>query len=371
MKMIYRQEYFGALLYNLENWRLSYLDQKKARKYLEENCDRLIIHQCPKDHYLSSPLKVFIGISSQCNLRCRHCVVYKTDTQTADIDLDSVKRIIKQLSDIGVLEIRLSGGEPTSRKDFFTIVTEAKKHNLTVSINSNGIYTNEIRGNIVESGIDRVHISLDGLEKQNDYIRGKGVFKEVVSSIEYLRSRGQYIRVVVCLFKDNLSDIPGLIKLTEGLDCDIKFSPIAKVGKAENMDRLLTIEECESVKQFFAQKHFRVNVFYNHGTMISEFKDYCELEDFDSNICGAGRTQLRVELNGDIFGAGCGDVDKNKTPLGTRDDSIIDIWQKAQSIMLTDMKHKGGACLDCDLSKVMPLWLNSVSPSFNFRRARN
>jgi MoaA/NifB/PqqE/SkfB family radical SAM enzyme len=367
-KYIFRKEYFGALLYDPKRMYLQYLDEKESHRILSDKNYSMIIHQDAADHFLSAPLKVFMGLSSRCNLKCMHCVVYDPRRPVKEIDYENVKRIFRELGDMGVLEVRLSGGEPTCRKDFFRIVKEARKNHLTVSVNSNGVYHDEIRECIAGCGIDRLHISLDGLENQNDRIRGKGVFKKVISSIKFLREKGQYIRIVVCLYKNNIPDIDGLIRLAEEMDCDMKFSPIARAGKAKYMGNLLSPDDCLGLKRYFDHLNSRVNVFFNFGTMIPEFNNYCQLDDFDSTICGSGRTQLRVELSGDIYGAGCGDVDESKLPLGTKNDPIKDIWYKAQFAMLQEMNNKGGRCLDCDFPKILTAWLNHASPSFNFKR---
>lgn len=364
---IFRHEYFGALVYDSETWNLTYLNNRQAENFLEENKEEIIIHNKPNPGFLSAPLKMFVDVFSGCNLRCKHCMIANIPKPAKEMDFNTIKGILEELSKLGVLEVRLSGGEPICRPDFFQIVEEAKKNNISVSVNSNGIWNKEQKNKMAESKIDRVHISLDGLEKQHDFIRGQGNFQKSLTTIKFLKSNGKYVRIVVCLFKDNLTDIDSLIKLAEELECDIKFSPIAKRGNAESMSRLLIIEECQDIKKYFDNLKSKVNVFFNYGTMIPEFNDYCDISDFDSNVCGSGRTQLRVEINGDVYGAGCGNLTGEKEPLGKIDNDFSELWKKSQLSILNDTKAKGGKCLDCDLSKVFQSWLSHRSPSFNFR----
>lgn len=368
---IFRKEYFGGLLLDPERCRLTYLDPDAAAAVIARADENTIVHRRACPGRLSAPLKVFVSITPRCNLRCRHCVNEGSDNTTAALPLEVIRSLLEQMHELGVLEVRLSGGEPTCRADFFEIVEEAKRNSLTVSVNSNGVYPSHVLERLAHSRIDRIHVSLDGLEDNHDYVRGKGKFRESISAIRYLRQRGQYIRIVVCLFRNNLADIEGLIRLAEELDCDIKMSPIAGIGYATDMDCLLTPDECRTLTGRLDGRQSPVRVFCNYGTMLSKFAEHCAFDDFDSTQCGAGRTQLRLELDGNVFSGEGGLADADRAPIGTWRDPIAQLWDRAQSDMTARMKQKEPRCRECDLAQVMRKWLAQPSPSFNFLRDRS
>jgi MoaA/NifB/PqqE/SkfB family radical SAM enzyme len=368
-RLVFREEEGGALLYELDSWRLRWLEPPAAQEFLAQASHDVVVHRHPAVGYLSAPLKVFIGVTARCNLSCQHCVVVTRRNQVPDISLDDMEAIFCQLSKIGVLEVRMSGGEPTLRPDLPLLVSMAREQSLSVSINSNGMIPAQTCVSLARSGVDRVHISLDGMAANNDRIRGEGVFRTCTRTIARLREQGVYVRIVVCLDRQNIADIESMLRLAEDLTCDIKFSPIAAVGSAGTMGELLDAGRCQVLQERFRLIRSTQNVFFNFGTMVGAFASYCELQDFDSTVCGSGRTQLRIELSGDVYGAGCGDAEEGKDPLGHRTEDIETLWHKGQRQLQQRLRQRGGRCLDCDLGKVFRTWLAQPSPSFNFGRA--
>ena len=67
-----------------------------------------------------------LSITDVCNFKCGYCLpngyqVDKSDNRKF-LHLDEIKRLSKVFSKLGVQKIRLTGGEPTVRKDFFDII---------------------------------------------------------------------------------------------------------------------------------------------------------------------------------------------------------------------------------------------------------
>ncbi|MFA6215717.1 MAG: radical SAM protein [Patescibacteria group bacterium] len=367
INLVFRQEYFGGLLYDLKNWQLRYLDKNQANDFLDNPPGDMIIHKTPIQDYLSAPLKVFFGIYSGCNLHCRHCMIGNIKKPQKELNRETIEKGLRDLSAMGVLEVRFSGGEVAQRPDFFEIAEVAKNSNLSVSINSNGCWSEAIESKYAKSGIDRVHFSLDGMEKNHDYIRGRGVFNQCLKTIEYLRSYDKYVRIVVCLRRDNLIDIDNLISLAEKYKCDIKFSPVANKGSAESLSGLLSVQESIKIKEYFDTVKSKVRVFFNYGTIIPEFSEYCDLADFDSSVCGSGRTQLRIETDGVVYLGGCGNVSQEQSIIGKVDDPLLELWKISQEKIIESRRLKGDKCLACSLEKIFKKWLSQPSPSFNYK----
>jgi len=368
LKMTLRKEYFGNLLYNPVDWSLKIISDADAERIKKEMRGKIISFENPREKILSAPLKVFIAVSSRCNLGCRHCLFSKKRGPVEELSLDELSKIFKVLGAMGVLELRIGGFEVTVREDFQVIFSEARKNNLVTSMNTNGVFDDSMRKKLADSLIDRVHVSLDGLEKNNDFLRGKGSFKEALKTVKYLKERGKYVRIAVCLFKENLEDIPGLLKISEELDCDIKFSPISPLGSAEKLQGILSAEENEKLKKYFDGLKSNANIFFNYGPVSLDFFDYCNLSDFDSTKCGSGRTQMRVENNGKVFIAGCGDIFLEEGAVGTSEDSFEEMWVISQRKMSGLMKKKGAKCEGCTIDKAVLEWIKAPTPAFNFYR---
>ncbi len=72
-----------------------------------------------------------LSISDVCNFKCGYCLpngykIDKSDNRTF-ITKEEIGRLAKALSELGVSKIRLTGGEPTVRKDFLDIIKIIKK----------------------------------------------------------------------------------------------------------------------------------------------------------------------------------------------------------------------------------------------------
>ena len=73
-----------------------------------------------------------LSISDVCNFKCGYCLpdgykIDKSDNRTF-INTEEIRRLARALSELGVSKIRLTGGEPTVRKDFFEIIKIIKEN---------------------------------------------------------------------------------------------------------------------------------------------------------------------------------------------------------------------------------------------------
>ena len=79
---------------------------------------------------LGRPLRdLRISVTDRCNFRCTYCMPseifgekYHFLNREEVLSYEEIKRLTKALSELGVCKIRLTGGEPTVRKDFFDII---------------------------------------------------------------------------------------------------------------------------------------------------------------------------------------------------------------------------------------------------------
>ena len=108
-----------------------------------------------------------LSITDVCNFKCGYCLPNgyqkdKSDNRTF-LSLEEVQRLAKGLSELGVSKIRLTGGEPTVRKDFFDIVKILKQNSgiKETVITTNGYKLDQLAEQIIESGLDLslIHIS--------------------------------------------------------------------------------------------------------------------------------------------------------------------------------------------------------------------
>lgn len=125
-----------------------------------------------------------------CDSNCAHCASAGKSPFPDEVDTATAMRIVDQVYDFGASWLGISGGEPLLRKDLFDVIRYAKKTGLNASIITDGhLLDNSAFENIVKNEV-RVSISIDGAEKMNDAIRGKGSHTRAVSAIERLSGAG-------------------------------------------------------------------------------------------------------------------------------------------------------------------------------------
>jgi radical SAM protein with 4Fe4S-binding SPASM domain len=125
-----------------------------------------------------------------CDSNCAHCASAGKSPFPDEVDTAGAMRIVDQVYDFGASWFGISGGEPLLRKDLFDIIGYARKTGLNASIITDGhLLDDEAFENIVKNEV-RVSVSIDGAEKMNDVIRGKGSHAKAISAIERLSGAG-------------------------------------------------------------------------------------------------------------------------------------------------------------------------------------
>jgi cyclic pyranopterin phosphate synthase len=151
--------------------------------------------QILKDSFGRTFPYIRLSITDVCNFKCGYCLpngyqVDKSDNRKF-LHLDEIKRLSKVFSKLGVQKIRLTGGEPTVRKDFFDIIkilkneAEIKK----VVITTNGYRLDDNAKMLVDSGLNGINISIDSLDRNIfKTITGHDRLPEILRGIQNLQN---------------------------------------------------------------------------------------------------------------------------------------------------------------------------------------
>ena len=147
-----------------------------------------------KDSFGRSFPYIRLSITDVCNFKCGYCLPNGYQKNKSDnrkfLSIDEIRRLAKGLSELGVCKIRLTGGEPTVRKDFFEII-KILKNNKGIKktvITTNGYKLDQIATQIAESGLNGINISIDSLNRKIfKNITGHDRLAENLKGIEKLK----------------------------------------------------------------------------------------------------------------------------------------------------------------------------------------
>ena len=171
------------------------------------------------------PRLIFWETTAGCNLRCIHCRRIDVADQLVpeDLTLAESKALIDQIVAFSSPIFVLSGGEPLMRPDIFAIADYAVGRGLRVALATNGtLIDDRTAGGIVESGIRRVAVSLDGATTTtHDAFRAlPGSFDQAVRGIRRLRARGMSVQINTTVARHNIDELPDVLELARSLGAD-------------------------------------------------------------------------------------------------------------------------------------------------------
>lgn len=137
-----------------------------------------------------------ISITDRCNLRCLYCMPGDGVLPCGHKDIlryEEIIRVVKIAAGLGVRKIRLTGGEPLTRKNVVFLISSLKKIAGIddLSMTTNGILLGKYSRQIAAGGLDRVNVSLDSFSPEKyRQITGTGELQAVIDGLSAAQSAG-------------------------------------------------------------------------------------------------------------------------------------------------------------------------------------
>jgi cyclic pyranopterin phosphate synthase len=109
-----------------------------------------------------------VSVTDKCNFRCRYCMPAEGLEWLARdevLSFEEIERLVRVMSDMGVREVRLTGGEPLVRRELPVLVSmlSALPGVEDLSLTTNGVLLDRLCGPLVDAGLRRLNVSLDSL----------------------------------------------------------------------------------------------------------------------------------------------------------------------------------------------------------------
>ena len=166
--------------------------------------------------YLSPGLlkECWFHLTHECNLACRHCLFSASPAQSQSLERAELDSGIQQAKDLGCSIFYFTGGEPFVYPDFTNILQDLlQDNNVHAVVLTNGLLIQEHITALRELPTDRLHlqISMDGMEKCHEAIRGKGTFARLQKNLECLSLNDIPVTLSVAVNRSNITDLPAII----------------------------------------------------------------------------------------------------------------------------------------------------------------
>lgn len=167
--------------------------------------------------------KLYIEITTICNLDCQMCIRRAWDEPTGHMPLAKIRELMSEISRWPEPPtIHLSGyGEPMAHPDFLEIVRLGKAAGARMELTTNGtLLTADTASALVDLDLDRLIVSIDAASpEQYEDIRVKSSYTQVIENLRRLRliklrrkSRlgGPRVGIAFVAMRQNIADLPQL-----------------------------------------------------------------------------------------------------------------------------------------------------------------
>lgn len=200
------------------------------------------------------PISISIEPTTSCNLRCPECPsgLRSFTRPTGMLNMTSFQQIINQLwSTLSYLTFYFQG-EPYLHPLFLDMISYASQRGIYTATSTNAHYlNNDVARKTVESGLDRLIISIDGTSQETyESYRIGGQLHKVIAGTENilswrkrLKSKTPYIIFQFLVVKPNEHQIPEIYELANKLGVDRVVLKTAQVYDYQNGSALIPIQE--------------------------------------------------------------------------------------------------------------------------------
>ncbi|KRX39286.1 Molybdenum cofactor biosynthesis protein 1 [Trichinella murrelli] len=250
-----------------------------------------------------------ISLTDRCNLRCRYCMPdEKQQTYSKENLLKSseVLKIVTYFAKHGVSKIRLTGGEPTLRKDLTEIVGAISKVEgiSQLGLTSNGLTLASALHRLKTAGLTHINISLDTLiEEKFAFISRQNGFKHVWKAINEAEKLFPFVKINCVVMRGfNEDEINDFIKLTENRNLVVRFIEYMPFGGNQwNFNRFISYHEMLDIVQSKYGKLMKLQDSPNDTTKAYRIPNYTGkigfITSMSEHFC-ASCSRLRITADG-------------------------------------------------------------------------
>jgi len=135
-----------------------------------------------------------VSVTDRCNFRCLYCMPEDGLPWLARADVltgDEMVRALRVAIELGVRTVRITGGEPTLRRDLVDVVAALGGLGVELSITTNGFLMDRLAEPLRQAGLRRANVSLDSLRRDRfQQITRRDALQRVLDGIDACLAAG-------------------------------------------------------------------------------------------------------------------------------------------------------------------------------------
>ena len=307
------------------------------------------------------PVYAVWELTLKCDLACRHCGSRAGRARSDELSTDEALSVVTQLASLGVHEVTLIGGEAYLREDWTQIASAIVANGMKCTMTTGGRGMNQARAEAAaRAGISAISVSLDGLEDTHDRLRSVvGSYASALRALGTLRAAGIRALCNTQINRLSMPQLPALLDvlLAHGVKHWMLIVTMPMGRAADEPDVLLQPYDLLNLFPMLAALSERAQ---SSGLLLQPSNNLGYFGPYEhilrghlargySSSCGAGRSTVGIEANGDV--KGCPSLPTSSWVGGNlRDASLQDIWQRTAPLRYTrdrTLDDLWGYCRSC------------------------
>ena len=180
-----------------------------------------------------------LSVTDRCNFRCVYCL---PDGYTAaggavdpELSVSEIRRLVTAFANLGLTKVRLTGGEPTVRRDIVEIAhaVAAVPGIQRVAMTTNGNRLAELARPLRLAGVSAVNVSVDSLDRETfARVTGTDRLEQVLAGIdESARAGFETIKINSVLLRDVDHDLERFMEWIRTRPISVRFIELMRTGR--------------------------------------------------------------------------------------------------------------------------------------------
>jgi len=184
--------------------------------------------------FLSAPSTVDLFLTRACNLKCTHCFSLGGRPLKNELSFAELASVLNQLEDMGVLQVRLNGGEPLMHRRIYDALSHLKHMRYFKVMITNGTMLDARAIDALVDADIMPTVSLDGpTAGVHDDFRGvRGAFDRTMRALRILQQKRVTYGINTCVHSGNIEQTEDMIQLAIKVGAArIAFLGLSEVGR--------------------------------------------------------------------------------------------------------------------------------------------
>ena len=164
---------------------------------------------------MPTPRSLNIAVTGKCNLKCKYCFYADEMASHHDLSTSQWLQFFDNISELGLMDVSLTGGEVFTRKDIFQIIDGIISNRMRYSILTNGTLIDEDLLTAFEKGkrklrINSIQVSIDGSNADIHNKSRPGSFGRALNGLKLLKKFDFPLTVRVTINRYNVDDLENI-----------------------------------------------------------------------------------------------------------------------------------------------------------------